>query len=283
MSIFAAKPLGIQFAENLDFMSRSGIYWKWRGNGFSGHSFGSSLGSIHCFMGSGLHEFAHCIDFIMRGKADRIGRDGLVFRQYWEKWIDALGIFDGCPKRPDMTHCEGRVFALQAYLMNKELGFIVEQLDRDEEDSLRKNGKLSEFPIELDLHGNRQWERDHALLKKMSIEEFASKQGELEHIKWKDSDAFLSQYGYGYKSGTSYKERKIRWKECFSQFIIDEYERLDNPFVERRISRAITELGDRLRRSHRARGYVPGDDVIGVRHSGIDYSLAGKNILLSKK
>lgn len=266
MTVFIAKDLGTQVVSNLDFMKRSGIYWNWGSKPFSGHSFGSTLGPVHCFFQAGFHDFAHCVDFIMRGKQRRITPSGLNFRTYWEKWIPALGIFDGDPKSAQMTQCEGRVFALQAYLMQREMGFAVEFLDSDEERSLRSAGQLDHLPASP-TGEERTWGRDFSLLKSMTVEEFALHQGRLETFKWRDDDVFLRQYGYGYDSGLPYKERKQRWKECFSQFILEEYQRLQTPEVEREISRAITKLGERLRRFHRDAGFVPGEQHIGLRHA----------------
>lgn len=259
MTIHVAKPFDTEFVANQDFMKRSGIYWRWGGSTFDGHTFGTSLGPTHCFMQAGLHDFAHCIDFILNGKANRITPYGLKFETFWEQWIEALGIMDGDPKTSGMTRCEGRTFALQAYLMNKELGFIVDSLDYDEEHDLRVEGKLDHIPEDRNEDGSRIWGRDNSLLKTISIEQFAKNQGKLETFKWKDDNVFLTEHGCGYSSGLPYAERKERWKECFSQFILNEYERLQSPIMEKQISKAISVLAQRLRRFHKSRGFNPAD------------------------
>lgn len=248
--IHEAKALGFKFVEGQSFIKRPGIEWRWGGAPFNGYEFGSSLGGvIDCFLQSGLHDLAHCIDFMMRGKPSRITKSGLLFNTYWEKWIECFGIFDGCPRTADMTMCEARTFALQAYIMNKELGFIVDSLDLNDEMEMRALGLLSKLK-ESKPAGHVGFRRD-TLLKEVSIEEYAADKGQLEHLKWKDHDQFLSLYGFGYKSGMPYADRRQKWKECFSRLIVEEYQRLDNPFVEARMSKAITAVASKIRKFRR--------------------------------
>lgn len=269
MSVFIAKDLGLQVVSNLDFMARPGIYWRWCSAIFSGHSFGTAFGPKHCFFQAGFHDFAHCIDFIMRGKQDRVTSNGLNFHTPWQFVNPVFGHMDGEPKTSQITRCEARVFALQAYFMNREMGFIIDSLDYDDERTLREAGKLSHLR-EKSQEESVEWNRSYSLIQAVSIEEYARDKGELEFIKWKDSEVFLSEYGFGYSSGLSYKERSGRWRECFVNLIIEEYNRFQNPFVEKRISRAVTALGERLRRFHKTHGFVPTDDHFGIRHAGID-------------
>jgi hypothetical protein len=205
----------------------------------------------------------------MRGKQDRVTSSGLSFHTPWQFVNPVFGHMDGEPKTSQITRCEARVFALQAYLMNKEMGFIIDSLDYDDEGILREAGKLSHLR-EKSQEESMEWSRSYSLIQAVSIEEYARDKGELEYIKWQDSEVFLSEYGFGYKSGLNYKERSVRWKECFVNLIIEEYNRFQNPFVEKRISRAVTALGERLRRFHKAHGFVPTDDHFGIRHAGIE-------------
>lgn len=262
MTYFLAKTFGTDVVKNLDFMSRPGIYWRWNSPLFNGMHFGSDLAAINCFLKGGFHDFAHCIDFIMRGKAPRVTSHGLEFKRHWREFVPAFNIYDGEPKSGQMIACEARAFALQAFLMVKELGFIVDDLDYDALHKATSSGLLDHIPPAKDpeMHYPK---REHMILASMSVEEFANAQAPLV-LDFKDMYAFLRALGHD-PMGQEYAETKRLAKEGFESLILAEYKRLQNPFAEKRVSRAITALGERLRRFHKASGFAPNEDIHGLR------------------
>lgn len=266
MNYFLAKQIGIEAVSNLDFMSRPGIFWKWRSKGFSGVSFGTSLIVTHCFFSSGFHEFGHAVDFIMRGKASRVSNDGLIMSQKYLKYIPQFNIYDGVPRTSQMTRSEARAFAFEAYFQKKEMGYILQDIPSERENILLRDGLFDHLPKKPVDNGHIGYLSEYRLLEKCTVEEFAHSKRRLEHLAWDDRAIFMKEMGYEVDYNHFQKTRE-EWKDAFERAILDEYARLNNPFVERRISRAITELGERLRRFQKAKGFVPTDDFIGLRSS----------------
>ncbi|MFK4136563.1 hypothetical protein ACI2KR_30485 [Pseudomonas luteola] len=261
MQYFLSRDLGLDAVSNLDFMRRPGIYWKWEAAIFNGESFGSRVGPMHCFFIGGFHDFGHCIDFIMRGKASRITPTGLNFLRTWQTWNDVLNCPDGFPETAQATHNEARATAIQMFLMEKELGFMVNNLSRAEEDERRTQGLLAHLPARpQDDHGYTA----HTVLEKVTAEGFAYEQRSLVNYPWDDMWNFLQWRGHD-PHALECADMKDAWMDEYEKLVLEEYERLLNPFVERRISRAITELGARLRRFHARSQFTPTDEFIGQR------------------
>ncbi|MDU8350396.1 hypothetical protein RYA05_00640 [Pseudomonas syringae pv. actinidiae] len=262
MTYFLAKSFGTDVVKNLDFMSRPGIYWRWNSTLFNGVHFGTDLAAINCFLKGGFHDFAHCIDFIMRGKARRVTSHGLDFKRHWEEYVPYFNLFDGEPKSGQMIACEARAFALQAFLMEKEIGFIVDDVDYDDLEKATADGLLDHIPPAKDP-GIHYPKREHMILTSMSVEDFAHAQAHLV-LDFKDMWAFLRERGHD-PMAQEYAETKRLAKSEFETLILAEYNRLKNPFAEKRVSRAITALGERLRRFHKSSSFIPGEDVYGMR------------------
>lgn len=255
--IFSAKKLGIETVQNLSFIHRPGIVWQWNAPLFNGCVFGTKVGPINCFFTGGLHDFAHAVDFILRGKPRRITSYGFIWRRAFIKRVSTyLGILEeGEPKTAQITNCEAKVFALQAYFMHRELGFIVETLDYDDEQELRERGELSEFPVRNN-DSTLYWEKENQLLKKVTIEEYSQLKGELvQKYHWEDSHNFLKERGIN-TSKMTLDERDLVLRDEFAKAVAYHYECCFNPFTERRISKAITAVGKKVRRHQKSLGFT---------------------------
>lgn len=260
VTYFLAKTFGIESVKNFSYLSRPGIYWRWKSNVFDGKGFGTTLGTMNCFFAGGLHEYAHCIDFILNGRIDKITESGIKLSTPWEYWNDALGCFDGTPKTAEMTKAEGRAHALQAYLMVKELGFVVEEVKYDEERTLREEGRLQHLPLPEDsssIFGRSEY----TILKKLTAQEFIAEKRWMESHAGPDYRIFLTECGYDPDS-LSWKDRKAAWIEGYISFTQRHYDSLLAPEMELRIEQAITTLGEHLSAMHAKMGFTPDESYL---------------------
>lgn len=107
-----------------------------RGHSYSKRVFGSKVGPCYSLLDAGIHDLCHCIDYIMQGKITRIGLHGLDFPIKSAVYYEEFNVTDYEPKTTQITDCECRVFALQAFLY-KEYGtflkseYLGNALDKD--------------------------------------------------------------------------------------------------------------------------------------------------------
>ncbi|MDU8350664.1 hypothetical protein RYA05_02030 [Pseudomonas syringae pv. actinidiae] len=260
VTYFLAKSFGIEAVQNFSYLSRPGIYWRWKSNVFDGKGFGTTLGTMNCFFAGGLHEYAHCIDFILNDRIDKITESGIKLSTPWEYWNDTLGCFDGAPKTAEMTKTEGRAHALQAYLMVKELGFVVEEVKYDEERALREEGKLDDLPLpegSSSIFGRSEY----TILKKLTAQEFIAEKRWMESHAGPDYRLFLAECGYD-PDALSWKDRKAAWIEGYITFTQRHYDSLLTPEMGLRIEQAITTLGEHLSAMHARTGFMPDENYL---------------------
>jgi hypothetical protein len=270
MTYFSAKTLGIEAVSQLSFMGRPGIYWRWGTSLFNGKVFGSFLGATHCFFSGGFHEFGHCVDFILRGKASRITADGLILKQKYMEYVPAFDSWDGAPVTAQMTRNEAMALAFEAYFQIKEMGFAVNSVPHSEVALLRQKGLLDHIHfLEEPEFGLRP-----RILRPCSVQEFAHDKRDLYNVSWSDGSNFLLESGYPVES-MKLDARRQAWKDCFEQAVLDAYSLLCAPGMESKISAAIDQLSLLMQAAQTEDGFVAGIEYIG-QHAPF-YGLEGQH------
>lgn len=260
-SFHVPKDFGIQVVSNLDYLKRRGLLFTWGANLFDGCVFGTRVGPVNCLLSGGFHDLAHAIDFLMRGRRSNIHRYGMSFSRLFANPIYLSGIGEveqGFPKTSQITRSEIRTFAIQAWLMEKEIGYLVELADYDERDAAEKAGIL---PPRRKQEGFSVIQ-DNGILHSVSVEEFAEKQSELVvtpgfedlHIYMKESLG-VSMRRY-WQMEVKERRGEEKAKEFFKRDLLDHYERIrTNPFTQNRLNRALNQLCSILRSNQKSREF----------------------------
>lgn len=106
------------------FIGHANITWRWGFDGFEDGVFSSRVGPDHSIFTSGVHDLAHCVDFVKRGIHNkRMTQWGLHFlRPKQHFWAGKIYYDD--PKDCGALLCEIRTFATQMILMEQAFGEI---------------------------------------------------------------------------------------------------------------------------------------------------------------
>lgn len=197
------------------FITRPNIYWEWYASSYEKGIFGSRVGPAHSFFDSGLHDLAHCIDFMMQGRPSRLMFGELHFRRPYVKHHYMLGQSwtDVDPKTARVSCCEIRVWAIQLFLMKKSFGTFYVAADKP----FNAPDRVKAVTLEEAAHDNA------------SAAQFLD-----------DYPIFVGGYGQN-------KEGSLK---LYTDAILKMYRGFNTPFGERRIKNALDRVNTRLAHLH---------------------------------
>lgn len=215
-----SKTFCVDAMQQNTFITRPDIHWRWNHRGYKHGRFGSSVGPADSFFDSGLHELAHCIDFMLLGRPGRIHFDGLEFKRPYSKQIYMMGqIFeDGYPSTARASWCEIRAFAIQTFLMKRCFGtyYGYTRAPYGEPDRVREYS-FDEILVE---HTN---ELDFAM-----------------------NDSYIFNRKIKQDRSLTHGQMRMAAQDAYIEAIKKMFRMYDTPFGERRIKFALDRISNRI-------------------------------------
>lgn len=133
------------------WFSRPNIRFLFNSKAYHNGSFGSRVGPSDSLLEAGLHELAHCIDFVLTGRPARLQYEALEFKRPYAHALFVHGRWhDDFPESSRGSWSEIRTNAIQAVLMMQAFGtcyrysydLMVDEIKPcSVEDMLRKTAK----------------------------------------------------------------------------------------------------------------------------------------------
>lgn len=215
MILHPAKEFCIAAFDKPDFIHREHIHWRWDSPDYANGRFGNIVGPGRSFFDAGLHELAHCIDFMMLGKKAHLQFDSLFFARPYSKEVYLGGRFftEVAPTTSRGSWAEIRAWAISLLLMKYSFGAYYH--------AHNDNGVRS--------------------IAEVSLDELADELADA-HYFLDDHDIFAKQR----IPSCEYAERKAKTHAAYVTAIMQMLRQYDNPFGERRIKNALDQVNNRL-------------------------------------
>lgn len=216
MAVNKIEPIERKLFSKPLWFSRPNIRFEFNHKGYENGTFGTRVGPTDSLIEAGLHELAHCVDFVLTGKLDtRLHYDALEFQRPYANAICIHGkLYDDFPQSARGSWSEIRTNAIQALLIQKAFGTGYCYVYANDEDHL----------IECDVE---------TMLRKSA------------RSLWVLDDA--SNFSRTQPNGTV-----APISELYFDAMMKHYNQIDTPFGTQRIVRALDRVNTRLGKLHAA-------------------------------